>query len=252
MARRRRLPALPFLLLATLFLTLIGACGIGAGSRPATSTPRATEEVPGPSPGVPLDLDLADKLLHDGDPEQALAIYDAVAASSQNGGAEWRRAVQSAARVHYQEGRPDDVDASLTALLAEGPSARERQSALLLLGAARQEADRTDTAREALSKYIEAGGEAAGFARLRLAAALTADGEDAAAVKEIRLALADDLPPPQQTTALFALARGLEATGADAEALATWQRAADEGDPPSQQGEALWLLANLALRLGDD
>jgi len=251
-ARRRRLPAFLFLLLAALFLALIGACGVGAGSRPATSTPRATEGVPGPSPGVPLDLDLADKLLHDGDPEQALAIYDAVAGSSQQGSAEWRRAVQSAARVHYQQGQTDDVEASLTTLLAEDPPAAERQSALLLLGAARQEADRTDTAREALSKYIEAGGEAAGFARLRLAAALTADGEDAAAVKELRLALTDDLPPPQETTALFALARGLEATGRDTEALATWQRAADEGDPASQRGEALWLLAGLALRLGDN
>ena len=127
MARRRRLPALLFPLLSTLLLLAV-ACGIGAGSRPATSTPRATEEVPGPSPGVPLDLDLADKLLHDGDAEQALAIYDAVAGSSKKSSAEWRRAVQSAARVHYREGRPDDVDASLTALLAEGPSAGERRA----------------------------------------------------------------------------------------------------------------------------
>src|SRR3990170_8894716 len=146
-ARRRRLLALPFLLLAALLLVPTVACGIGAGSRPPASTPRATDQVPGPSPDVPLDLDLADKLLHDGDAEQALAIYDAVAGSSEEGGTEWRRAVQSAARVHYREGRIDDVEASLTTLLAEDPPATERQSALLLLGAARQEADRTDAAR---------------------------------------------------------------------------------------------------------
>ncbi|MDP2675403.1 MAG: transglycosylase SLT domain-containing protein [Dehalococcoidia bacterium] len=240
------------MLLATLFLVLIGACGIGAGSRPPTSTPRATDEVPGPSPDVPLDLDLADKLLHDGDAEQALAIYDAVAGSSKKGGAEWRRAIQSAARVHYREDRIDDVESSLTALLDENPPAEERQQALLLLGAARQEAGHTDTAREALAKYIEAGGDAAAQVRLRLAAALTADGEDVAAIKQLQLALADDLPPPQETSALFALAHGLEASDRGTEALAAWQRAADEGATASQRGDALSLLATLALRLGDD
>src|SRR3990170_7344456 len=160
-ARRRRLPALPFLLLAALLLVPNVACGIGAGSRPPASTPRATDEVPGPSPDVPLDLDLADKLLHDGDAEQALAIYDAVARSSQAGGAEWRRAVQSAALVHYREGRIDDVESSLTALLDEDPPAEERQRALLLLGAARQEAGDADAARDALGEYVGAGGAAA-------------------------------------------------------------------------------------------
>ncbi|MBF8286858.1 MAG: hypothetical protein HW393_672, partial [Dehalococcoidia bacterium] len=207
MARRRRLPALPFLLLAALLLVPTVACGIGAGSRPPASTPRATDEVPGPSPDVPLDLDLADKLLHDGDVERALAIYNAVAESSQGEGAEWRRAVQSAARVHYRQGRSDAVEGTLTALLDEDPPAEERQRALLLLGAARQEAGRTDAARDALAEYVEAGGVAAGHARLRLAAALTADSEDTAAVEELQLALADGLPPPQETGALFALAR---------------------------------------------
>lgn len=243
---------MPFLLLAALLLVPAIACGIGAGSKPPTSIPRATDEVPGRSPDVPLDMDLADKLLHDGEVERALAIYNAVAKSSQGVDAGWRRAVQSAARVHYRQGRSDAVEGTLTALLDEDPPAEERQRALLLLGAARQEAGRTDPARDALAEYVEAGGVAAGHARLRLAAALAAESEDAAAVEELQLALADDLPPPQETGALFALARGLEATGRHTDALATWQRAAGDGATPNQRGEALWLLAALALRLGDD
>ena len=250
MARRRRLPALPFPLLCTLLLLAV-ACGIGAGSRPP-ATPRATDGAATPSNDVPRDLDLADKLLHDGDVEQALAIYDAVAESSEGEGAGWRRAVLSAARVHYQQGRSEDVEETLTALLDADPPAGERQQALLLLGAARQEGGEADAARDALGEYIEGGGAATAQARVRLAGALTADGEDAAAVEELQLALADGLPPPQETEAQFGLARGLEATGRDAEALAAWQSAAGEGDTPFDRGEALWLLAGLAQRLGDD
>ena len=184
--------------------------------------------------------------------EGALAIYDAVAKSSTAEQALWRRAVLSAARVHYREGQTDGVEGSLTALLEEDPPAEERRRALLLLGAARQEAADADAARETLSEYVEVGGVAAAQARLRLAAALTAGGRNAEAVDVLELALAGDLPPPQATDALFALARGLEKTGRDTEALAAWQRAADEGDTPFERGEALWLLAALALRLGDD
>src|SRR3990170_9122798 len=164
-ARRRRLLALPFLLLAALLIVPTVACGIGAGSRPPASTPRATDKVPGPSPDVPLDLDLADKLLHDGDVERALAIYDAVAKSSQGEGAGWRRAVQSAAQVHYRQGRAAAAAGTPPPPPAETPPAQARQRALLLLGAARQEGGHTDTAREALAKYIEDGGDAAAHAR---------------------------------------------------------------------------------------
>src|SRR3990170_8437511 len=117
-ARRRRLSALPFLLLAALLLVPTVACG--GGRRPVASPTAAPTPSP-PAADVPLDLDLADKLLHDGDVERALAIYNAVAKSSQGEGAEWRRAVQSAARVHYRQGRSDAVAGALTAPLDEDP-----------------------------------------------------------------------------------------------------------------------------------
>jgi soluble lytic murein transglycosylase len=226
-------------------------CGIGAGSRPPTVEPGgAIEASPLPS-DLPLDLDVADKLLHDGEVEQALAIYGAVAGSAPSDAAESHRALQSAARVYYGQGQFEEAEAPLVALLDADPPASEREPALLLLGAVRQQAGRADEARESLEEYLATAPAAAAHARVRLAAVLAAEGDQAAAVEQLQLALADDLPPQQATDALFALARDQEAAGQEEEAAATWQRAADDGDTPVNRGEALWQLAALQERTGE-
>lgn len=182
--------------------------------------------------------------------EQAVAIYSAAAQLGEV--ADQRRALESLAHTHYQQGRFDDAAATLTSLLDLDPPSEERQRALLLLGTVQQQMGMAEASRESLGSYIEGGGVAAPQARLQLAAALSADGEDEASIEELSLALEEGLPPPQETQALFALARGQEATGREGEALATWQGLSEEAATPFDRGEALWLLASLAARIGED
>lgn len=192
---------------------------------------------------------MADKLLHDGDWEQAIAIYAALAGSS--GGAQRQRALRSAAHAYYQQGLFEEAATSISALLDTDLSAPDLGRALLLQGAALQRTGPTDSPREPLQDYIVGGGAATAHARLKLAAALSVDGDEAAAVEELELALAEGLPPPQETAALFALARNQEAAGRETDALATWQRVSEDAATPADRGEALWLLAALASRTGE-
>jgi len=220
------------------------------GGQPPSTTPAPRVTLPPPSPDVSLDLDLADKLRHDGDVEQALAIYSAVAQLGEV--ADQRRALQSLAHSHYQQGQFDDAAATLTSLLDLDPPSPERQRALLLLGTVQQQTGLAEAARKSLRSYTEGDGVAASHARLKLAAALSADGDEEVAIEELELALSEGLPLPQETEALFALARSQEAAGREAEALATWQRLSEEAATPFERGEALWLLASLAARIGED
>ena len=244
-SRRNRVRACA-VAIALLILTSLAACG---GGRPAPELTPFPAVSP-PPPDVPLDLDHADKLLHDGDEEEALAIYAAIATSGE--GAAWRRAVTSAAQLFYRRGEFENAAAALTTFLDADPPPEERLRALLLLGAAQQQIGSTDDARESLQEYIKAGGAAAAQARLKLAAALTADGDEEAAADQLELALAEELPPPQETEALFALARNQEATGREADALATRARLAVDAASPFERGEALWELAALASRSGEE
>ena len=223
------------------------ACGDG---QPSSTTPALRVTLPPPSADVSLDPDLADKLRHEGDLEQAMAIYSAVAQLGEV--ADQRRALQSLAHTHYQQGRFDDAAATLTSLLDLDPPSGERQRVLLLLGTVQQQMGLAEAAREPLRSYIEGDGVAASHAHLKLAAALSADGDEEAAIAELELALTEGLPPPQETQALFALARSEEAAGRGAEALATWQHLSEEAATPFERGEALWLLASLAARIGED
>ncbi|MCH7522371.1 MAG: transglycosylase SLT domain-containing protein [Chloroflexi bacterium] len=182
--------------------------------------------------------------------EQALAIYNAVAKSA--AGAEWRRAVQSAAHIHYGRGEFEAAAAAMIAFLDSDPPAQERGPALLLLGAAQQQAGQAGEARESLEEYIESDGVATAHAHLKLASSLSADGDASAAIEELDLALTEELPPPQETEALFALARNQEAAGREADALATWKLLSEDAATPFDRGEALWLLATLAGRIGDE
>ncbi len=178
-----------------------------------------------------------------------MAIYSAVAQLGEV--ADQRRALQSLAHAHYQQGRFDDAAATLASLLDLDPPSGERQRVLLLLGAVQQQMGLAEAARESLRSYIEGDGVAASHARLKLATVLSADGDEEAALAELELALTEGLPPPQETQALFALARGEEAAGRGVEALATWQHLSEEAATPFERGEALWLLASLAARIGE-
>jgi soluble lytic murein transglycosylase len=213
-------------------------------------TPAVTPTASPVPPDVPLDLDLADKLRHDGDVEQAVAIYSAVAQLGDDD--DQRRALQGLAHVRYERGRFEEAAAAVTSFLDLAPSPREEARALLLLGTAQLQLGRTEGARESLEDYIRGGGPATAHARLKLAATLSGDGDEAAAIEELELTLAEELPPPQETAGLFALARNQEATGREADALATWQRLVKDATTPSDRAQALWEAAVLAGHVGED
>lgn len=193
---------------------------------------------------------MADRLWFEGDFEDAIEIYSAVAQLGQE--TQRQQALHSLARAHYQRGDLTEAAAALTALLDADPPAETRRQALLLLGAAYQQSGRPGAAINALRHYIEEGGPAVASARITLASALTAQGQGEQAMQGLELALAEDLPPPLATAALDALARAQEAAGLNEDALATWERLSRDGAAPFDRGQALWDLAMTAERMGDD
>ena len=235
----RRLAVLSFLVLAALALL---ACRDGASPQ---RSPLPTIVASPPPADVPLDLDAADKLLRDGYPDEAVAVYTAVADSSQ--GEEQRRALGSLGSVLYSRGDFAESASAITALLDTGLFPEDRGRALLLLGASYLAIGDTDAAAETFREYIDDGGPASANARLKLAATLGPD-EHGAAIEELELALAENLPPEQATEALFALGQRQEQAQRFDQSIATRQRLSLEGATASDRAEALWELIALAGR----
>ncbi|MEX0799680.1 MAG: lytic transglycosylase domain-containing protein [Dehalococcoidia bacterium] len=224
-------------------LLVAGGCWGGGSSDPS---PLPTIEASPPPPDVPLDLDVADKLLHDGAVDGAIAVYNAVAESVE--GPERQRALSSLGAVLYDEGRFAESGTAVTTLLDTVQTPEERGRALLLLGTVQRQLGDTGAAREVLGEYIELGGAATAQAHLQLGLTLAGEGDTGGAIEELELALAEAPPPAQATEALFALGRAQETAERFDEALATRQRLADEGATPFERGEALWELLTQAGR----
>lgn len=218
-----------------------GGCWGGGSPEPS---PLPTIEASPPPPDVPLDLDVADKLLHDGDIEGAIAVYNAVAESVE--GPERQRALRSLGAVLYGEGRFAESGSALTSLLDMVQTPEERGRALLLLGTVQRQLGDTKAASEALGEYIELGGAATAHAHLKLGLTLAGEGDTGGAIEELELALAEEPAPAQETEGLFALGRAQEAAKLFDEALATRERLADEAATPFERGEALWELLTQA------
>ncbi len=166
-------------------------------------------------------------------------------------GGEQRRALGSLAQALYGQGRFDEAATTLASLLELAPPPREYGRALLLLGAIQRQQGRTDLARQSLETYIEGGAPAVANARILLAGALAAGGDDGAAIEELQLALAEDLPAAREAEALRTLAGAQESAGLGQEALTSRERLAEIAATPVERGEALWQVATLAGRIGE-
>lgn len=230
--------------LLLLGLALLAACGDGRLSLPPSPLPSPAVSPPA---DVPLDLDSARKLEHDGDVEQAVAVYSALAVARE--GETRRQALWALARIYYGQGRSEEAVQVLSLLARSDPPLEEERRARLLLGMAELARGREAQAQEHLRWYIQADGPASAYARLRLADALS--GQPEAAVQEIEAALGEGLPPSVEASARFDLARHQEAAGDGAAAGATLEGLAGSADTPYRQGEALWELAALGRRMGD-
>src|SRR2546428_8481514 len=143
---------------------LLVACGGGSDSPSPTLT---TPSVSRTSDGVPLDLKAADRLYYEGDFEEAMKIYAAVA---QRGGEPERRdALWTLARVQYQRGAHSSSEQTIKAFLEEEITPEQERLAQLLLGAVASAQGRISEAEDAFRAYLDSGGAAAPYAQLRLA-----------------------------------------------------------------------------------
>ncbi|MEE8369906.1 MAG: transglycosylase SLT domain-containing protein [Dehalococcoidia bacterium] len=106
-------------------------------------------------------------------------------------------------------------------------------------------------AQASLLRYIELGGPAAPFARLRLAEVASRRGDADEAIRQIKIALAQPLPPDMEIDARFALAREQERAGDTASATAAYGRLSIDAESASDRAEALWLLASISGRNGE-
>ncbi|HEU4760488.1 MAG TPA: transglycosylase SLT domain-containing protein [Dehalococcoidia bacterium] len=230
------------------FLGLVVASACGGGSPPLTPT-----QPPGSTPtstATPVDLDAADRLYHDGDFEEAVALYSRAAASGTQ--TQRSRALWSLARAQYSLGRTPETEQALSDLLDLPPPPDEEARAYLFLGEARFSAGDNAGADGAFRRYLDSGGPAAPYARLRLAEIAARKGDWPVAVAGAKVALAADLPAGAATDASFALARYQEGAGDDLDALATYQGLVAGAPSAYDRGQALWRLAQVARRGGDE
>ncbi len=232
--------------IAGLLALALAACG-GGSQDPGQATPAAA--VPSPARPTAVDLDAADKFYHDGDFEEAIALYSEAAASRD--AAQRRRALWSLARAQYARGQTSAAQQATLDLLASQPAPEDEARAYLLLGELRFAAGGNSDAEDALRRYVESGGPASSYARLRLAEIASRRGDWAEAEAGVNVALAQGLPPPAATDARFALARYQESAADAAGAVATYQEIIAGADSSYDRGEARWQLAQLARRLGD-
>jgi len=192
---------------------------------------------------------VADKLYHDGDFEKAIAIY--TEAALQGDDSQRREALWTLARIRYERGDMREAEQALEAFLALGPGPKEETRANLFLGLVRFIRGENAKAQESLRRYVDRGGSAASYARLRLAELSSRRGDPAEAIREVETALTQGLPPPLETDARFALARYQEASGDTASAVATYGQLALDAATAFDRAEALWQMAILSRRVGD-
>jgi soluble lytic murein transglycosylase len=209
----------------------------GASPAPATPTPTADAST----------LEEADRLYYQGYFEEALDLYASAAEVPQLK----TQALWSLAVAQFSRGMRTEAVSSIDALLAEDPDAETERRAVLLLGVAEASRGATDEARQPLEEYIESGGPAASYAKLRLAQIAAKDEDIAAAIALSDEAIAEGLPPATETSVRFTVAGYHEDGGDTAAAIAAYTALADSAASEPDRAEALWKLAALSEGTGD-
>lgn len=234
------------IILAALAAVLpITGCGDAKPSKSPTTTPSVSPS----STRVPTDLDLADRLYYEGDFEQAIAIYSAVA----QGGDEVarQRALWTLARIQHKRGENRAAERTIKTFLKAGISAEQERLAILLLGMIEFAQGNPTEAQDALNGYVETGGPATPYAQLRLAELAARRNDYAAAIALADGARTVALPPRVESEARFAIARFQGDAGDVAGALRSYAALSVSADTSSNRAEALWHAADLAYRTGN-
>ena len=192
---------------------------------------------------------LADRLYYEGEFEEAIAVYSAVAERS--AGPERLDALWALARSQYQQGDNNGSEQTIRVLMQEEIGPELERLAVFLLGTVEFAQGDIDEAEDAFKSYVNSGGSAVPYGQLRLAE-IAARGEDHNKAADLSTeALLTPLPPSVRTAAQFELASYQEDAGDVAAALATYTTLAGASGRLTPRGEALWLAADLAYRSGD-
>jgi soluble lytic murein transglycosylase len=234
-------------LLIVALAALLTACGGGGKATPAT--PTVAPEGTVLTPQATGNLADAQRFQRDGEYEEAIAVYQALA--RQAGGPDQQEARLGLAQSYFALERYTDTVAQLEAYLDAKPPEEDGLRARFLLGRTYTALGDSKKAQDNLRRYIEKNGPLAAYARLDLVDLLTEEGKADKVINELEEALTLDLPAPLAPTLLLRLANAYANAGKDALALQTYDRLLQEAPTDSYKSQALWGIATVSRRLGD-
>ena len=234
-------------LLAIALAALLAACGGGGKTTPAT--PTATPEGTVLIPQATGNLADAQSFQRDGEYEEAIAVYQALA--RQAGGPDRQEARLGLAQSYFAVERYTDAVAQLDTYLDAKPPEEDALRVRFLLGRTYAALGDSKKAQDSLRRYIEKSGPLAAYARLDLADLLTIEGKVDKAIAELEETLTLDVPTPLASTLLLRLANAYADAGKDALALQSYDRLLQEAPADSYKPLALWGIATVSRRLGD-
>ncbi len=224
-------------MLAVVLLTLLlSACiadtsqGLTPTAQPSVS-PGATPSgdagsVLTPQPGVKADIANARQLEADGDYENAVNVYIAVAAAQPDNRTE---ATLSAARLLLDLDKPDDVRILLETYLAQPNITGDGLAAHYMLARAYSALQRYDDSLKQYDAYIQTGRAALPYAYLDRARVLMSLNRPADAAQSAQDGLALGVPSTQQNLFELAIAQGFEGAGNLDDAITWYQKLLDQG-----------------------
>jgi len=247
MNRRNAAPAKTAVaLLAAALTVLLTACGSGK-TTPATPTASPQDTVVATQ--ATGDLADAQELQRDGQYQEAIAAYEALA--RQEGSSYQQEARLGLAQSHFALDRHNEAADQLETYLDAKPAEDDSLRARFLLGRTYAALGEAKKAQDNLRRYAEEGGPLAAYARLDLADLLTGEGEADKVIDELEEALASGVPSTLAPSLLLRLAEAYADGGEDALALQTYDRLLQEAPTDPYQPLALWGIATVSRRLGD-
>jgi len=235
-------------LLAVALAVSLAACSGGKAAPTTPPAPTAASQATVVTPQATGDLAHAQELQRDGELEEAIGVYEALA--EQEGTADQQEARLGLARSYFALERYSETVDQLETYLEAKPAEEDALRARFLLGHTYAALGDAKKAQDTLRRYIDKSGPLAAYARLDLADLLAEEGKADKAIDELEEALASDVPAPLAPTLFLRLATAYADAGEDELALQTYDRLLQEAPSDLYEPRALWGIATVSRRLG--
>lgn len=237
---------------AAAVLALSAACSGSKSSRsPADATASAAAALtPKPSPTptrAPADPQLAASLRYNGEYEQAIDVYGAVATADT--GTQRQDALFAQAQLLAKTNRLPEARAALDQWIATAGPGAAGSAPQFMLASTLDDLGDEQGALDTYEQYIAANGAADDYARVERAKLLARLGRGTDAEVAAEAVLAGNLDSSIKASFTFSMASAFEKAGADANALAWYNRA--QTTPGGDVASALARTGNIKKRLGD-